>query len=72
LFKGIEIGPGRCDPIGLEGFQDEFNFSASDIRRREVKARERHEIKGEKVSGGGWQPRVAGGGKCLAHSEECL
>ena len=66
MFEGIEIGPGRCDPIGLESFQDEFNFSAADVRRGEVKTRERHEIKSEKVSGGGWQPRVAGGGKANA------
>jgi hypothetical protein len=42
LFEGIEIGPGRCDPIGLEGFQDEFNFGTADVGRGEVKARERH------------------------------
>ena len=42
FFKGVEIWSRRRDPIGLESFQDEFDFSAADIRRREVKARERH------------------------------
>jgi hypothetical protein len=34
LFEGIEIGPGWRDPIGLESFQDVFDFSGADIRRR--------------------------------------
>ena len=42
LFEGIEIGASRSDPIGLEGFKDEFNFSTADVGRGEVKTRERH------------------------------
>ena len=38
LFEGIEIGASRSNPIGLEGFQDEFNFSAADIGRGEVES----------------------------------
>lgn len=34
FFKGVEIRSRRRDPIGLESFQDEFDFSAADIRRR--------------------------------------
>jgi hypothetical protein len=34
LLKRVEIGPGWIDPIGLEGFKDEFNFRAADIGRR--------------------------------------
>ena len=33
LFKGIEIRPRWSNPIGLEGFKDEFNFSTADIGR---------------------------------------
>ena len=42
LFKGVEIRASWCDPIGLESFQDEFDFGGTDIWRGEVKARERH------------------------------
>jgi hypothetical protein len=42
LFERIEIRTRRRDPIGLEGFQDEFDFSAADVGRGEVKTRERH------------------------------
>ena len=66
LLEGIEIRSSRRDPIGLESFQDEFDFSAADVGRGEVKTGARPEIKGENVSGGGWQPRVAGGGKANA------
>ena len=34
LFECIEIRTGGRDPIGLEGFQDEFNFRTPHIWRR--------------------------------------
>jgi hypothetical protein len=33
LLEGIEIGPGWSDPIGLESFEDEFNFCTTHIWR---------------------------------------
>jgi hypothetical protein len=43
LLEGIEIRACWCDPIGLESFQDEFDFGTADVGRGEVKTRERHE-----------------------------
>jgi hypothetical protein len=42
LLEGVEVRARRRDPIGLESFQDEFDFSTADVGRGEVKARERH------------------------------
>jgi hypothetical protein len=36
FFKGVEIRARRRDPIGLEGFQDVFDFSAPHIWWRKV------------------------------------
>jgi hypothetical protein len=36
FFERIEIRSRRRDPIGLESFQDEFNFCGTDVGRREV------------------------------------
>jgi hypothetical protein len=49
LFKCIEIWSGGSDPIGLESFQDVFDFRGADVGRREVKAGERHNVKRAKV-----------------------
>ena len=38
LFKRVEIWSRRCNPIGLEGFKDEFDFSTADVGRREVES----------------------------------
>ena len=38
FFERIEIGPGRGNPIGLESFQDEFDFCGTDVGWREVKS----------------------------------
>ena len=32
FFEGVEIGARRRDPIGLEGFEDVFDFGATYIR----------------------------------------
>ena len=42
FLERVEIRSGRRDPIGLESFQDEFDFGAADVRRGEVDAGERH------------------------------
>jgi hypothetical protein len=36
FFKGVEIRARRRDPIGLEGFQDVFDFSAPHVGRGKV------------------------------------
>jgi hypothetical protein len=36
FFKRVEIRTRRRDPIGLEGFQDVFNFGTPHIWRRKV------------------------------------
>jgi hypothetical protein len=36
FFKRIEIRARRRDPIGLEGFQDVFDFSGTNVGRGEV------------------------------------
>jgi hypothetical protein len=42
FFKRIEIRARRRDPIGLEGFQDVFDFSGADVGRGKVDTGERH------------------------------
>ena len=49
MFKGVEIRSRRRDPVGFESFEDEFDFSAADIGRGEVKTWERHNVKRAKV-----------------------
>jgi hypothetical protein len=49
FFERVEIRTRRRDPIGLESFQDMFDFSRPDVGRGEVNAGERHVIKGAKV-----------------------
>ena len=36
FFESVEIRTRRRDPIGLEGFQDVFDFGRADVGRREV------------------------------------
>lgn len=36
FFEGVEIRTRRRDPIGLEGFEDVFDFGGADVGRREV------------------------------------
>jgi hypothetical protein len=38
LLEGVEIRSRRSDPIGLEIFQDEFDFGTADVGRGEVKS----------------------------------
>ena len=42
FFESVEIRTRRRDPIGLEGFQDVFDFGGADVRRGEVDAGKRH------------------------------
>jgi hypothetical protein len=49
FFKSIEIRTRRRDPIGLEGFQDVFDFSGTNVGRGKVDTRERHDVKRAKV-----------------------
>jgi len=49
FFKRIEVRTRRRDPIGLEGFQDVFDFSAPHIWWRKVDTGERHDVKRAKV-----------------------
>jgi hypothetical protein len=42
FFEGVEIRTRRRDPIGLESFEDVFDFRGPDVRRGEVDARKRH------------------------------
>ena len=49
FFKGVEIRTRRRDPIGLESFEDVFDFSGADVGRGEVDAGKRHEFKCAKV-----------------------
>jgi hypothetical protein len=44
FFEGVEIRTRRRDPIGLESFEDVFDFGGPDVRRREVDTGKRHEI----------------------------
>jgi hypothetical protein len=52
LFESVEIRTSRRDPIGLEGFQDEFDFCATHVRRGEVNSVVVHKGEGE-ISGDG-------------------
>ena len=38
LFKRVEIGTRRSNPIGLEGFEDEFNFCGTEVGGGEVES----------------------------------
>jgi hypothetical protein len=42
FFEGVEIRTRRRDPIGLEGFEDVFDFRGPDVRRGEVDTGKRH------------------------------
>jgi len=42
FLESIEIRTCRRDPIGFEGFEDEFDFCATDVGGGEVKTGERH------------------------------
>jgi hypothetical protein len=50
FFKRIEIRARRRDPIGLEGFQDVFDFSGADVGRGKVNSIFVHKW----VKGWGW------------------
>ena len=45
LFERIEVRTSRRDPIGLEGFQDVFDFGGTDIRWRQVNSAGLHKSK---------------------------
>ena len=49
FFKRIEIRTRRSDPIGLEGFEDVFDFGGADVGRGKVDTGERHDVKRAKV-----------------------
>ena len=73
FFKRVEIRARRRDPIGLEGFEDVFDFGGADVGRGEVDSVFVHKGKCREArcgtfSGGRWQPQVAGGGKGLGRT----